>query len=131
MDTTPRIDDSRDVGMSCSRSAMLMVAAFIMVGTPARSTPSSDAPVGRSIPVISGHTASSIDGILLSRPFRRSTFSPFTPWKSRLKIVLEETNEKIVDECDLGPAVPPLRFLTSVPVELASCHVLTQPPLRC
>ena len=82
--------------MSCSRSAMLMVAAFIMVGTPARSMPSSDAPVGRSIPVISGQAASSIDGILLSRDFRRSTFSPFTPWKSRLKIVLEETNEKIV-----------------------------------
>jgi hypothetical protein len=110
---------------------MLMVAAFIMIGTSGRSTQGSDAPVGQSSPLLNGHTASSIDGILSSRPWRTSTFSPFIPWKSRSKIVLEETNQKIVDECDLGPAIPPLGLLTSVPVELALCHVLTRPPLRC
>jgi hypothetical protein len=110
---------------------MLMVAAFIMIGTSGRSTQGSDAPVGQSSPLLNGHTSSSIDGILLSRPGRRSTFSPFIPWKSRSKIVLEETKQKIVDECDLGPAIPPLGLLTSLPVDLALCHVLTRPPLRC
>ena len=66
----------------------------------------------------------------LIQTVRRSTFSPFVPWKSRSKIVLEETNHKVVDECDLGPAIP-LRLLSSVPIELASCHVITRPPLRC
>ena len=110
---------------------MLMVAAFIMVGTSGRSTQGSDAPVGQSSPLINGHTTLSFDGILLSRPWRRSTFSTFIPWKSRSKIVLEETNQKIVDECDLGPAIPPLGLLTSIPVELVPCRVLTRPPLRC
>jgi hypothetical protein len=91
----------------------------------------SDTPIGQSIPLIVGHAGSSIDRILVSRPWRRSTFSPFIPWKSRSKIVLEESNPKIVDECDLGPAIPPLRFLTSVPIELAQRHLVARPPLRC
>jgi hypothetical protein len=110
---------------------MLMVAAILLIGAPRQSTHISDDVVRQANLVITGLTASSIDGIDLSRPVRRSTFSPFVPWKSRSKIVLGETNQKVVDECDLGPAIPPLRLVTSVPIELAACHVLTSPPLRC
>ena len=95
---------------------MLMMAAILFVGGPTQSRQGSDELAGQSIPAITCHTTSLINGILISRPLRRSTFSPFIPWKSRSKIVLEETNHEVVDECDLGPAIPPLRLLKSVPI---------------
>ena len=49
----------------------------------------------------------------MARPVGRAAISQFSPWKNRIKTVLGETNDKIVEERDLGPAVLPGRASSS------------------
>ena len=80
---------------------------------------------------ITSHPESSTSWLTFYRPSRRTTLSRFVPWKGRIKSVLEETIQEIVDECDLGPAVPPDRLITSATIELATVPFSKRPPLRC
>jgi len=88
-------------------------------------------PVDRTHPQITQRTASLVGWMLLTPPVREATLSQFVPWKSRSKIVLEETNQKTVEEHDLGLAVPPDRLMAIAPIELASSPHSIHPPLRC
>jgi hypothetical protein len=117
--------------MNCGRLAMLMLITGILLCAPTRGSQSSGAPAGKTLTLITEHTGSSVDSIIVSRPYRGATCSQFIPWRRRLKTILEETNEKVVEECDLGPAIPPDRFINSAPIQLASCPLATPPPLRC
>ena len=47
-------------------------------------------------------------------PRRAATFSQFVPWKSRVKSVIEERLHEVVEECDLGPAIEPDRYIRHV-----------------
>ena len=57
--------------------------------------------------------------------------SQFTPCKTRIKIVLGETYQKVVEERDLGPAILPGQIIAPATVELVSCATSQRPPLRC
>ena len=45
--------------------------------------------------------------------------------------MLEETIEKIIEECDLGPAIPTDRPIASAAHALTSCRFPKRTPLRC
>ena len=67
----------------------------------------------------------------LPRPSRGRTLSQFTPWKSRIKSVLEETKQRLIEEYDLGPGIVFVELLSSGTLEPMSSPLPTHPPLRC
>ena len=73
----------------------------------------------------------SVNWAHLARPLGRSAVSRFTPWKNRIKSVLEEPNDKLIEERDLGPVVlPGQRFILGT-YDLDICTLPTFPHLRC
>jgi hypothetical protein len=63
-----------------------------------------------------------------TRPTSVSTFSPF---RSRLKSVLEETNPRFIEESDLGPVSIPNHFVRLVWSRPGVSGQLDTLPLRC
>ena len=74
-------------------------------------------------------TSPSIGWYALYRPCRRPTIAQFIPWKARVKSMLEETIQEVVDECDLGPAVGLDRLIMSARIELATPLLSKRVPL--
>jgi hypothetical protein len=62
---------------------------------------------------------------------QRPPISPLTPWKGRLKSVLEETNPEFVDEFDLEPVVIPRQLSLTLPIALIADRLALAPRLRC
>jgi hypothetical protein len=60
-----------------------------------------------------------------------STLTRFTPWKARPKIVLGESDQRLYDETDLGPALMPVGLSSSVPTTTTTLRRPSLPPLRC
>jgi hypothetical protein len=118
-------------GVLCGRSAMLVLIACTLLGASSRASQITDDSTERVHSVITGRTGTLMIWPDSSRPCRGATLSQFTPWKTRLKSVLEETKQRIVEECDLGPALISGHIFTSGTVELLSCPLPTRPPLRC
>jgi hypothetical protein len=116
--------------MCFDRSAVLIAGLLF-----APSVLASDHSVGRLVD--RAHQAATVQfgstpgWFVQSEPARNAGLLPFIPRKIRPKIVLGETNYKLVDEHDLGPAVPPDRQIASLPVELSFRSLATSPPLRC
>jgi hypothetical protein len=108
-----------------------MLITGILLCAPTLGSQNAGAPAARTQTMISERSGAAVDSIIVSRPSRGASCSQFIPWRRRLKTVLEETNEKVVEECDLGPAIAPDRITTSAPVSLASCPLAAPPPLRC
>ena len=80
-----------------------------------------------------------VDWHLLARATRAATLAQFTPWRARPKIVLGETNHKLVDESDLGPVLVPSRLIFSrrrlpssshLPIFSASLLIISDLPCR-
>jgi hypothetical protein len=117
--------------MICGRSAMLMLIACLVLGAPSRGSQIIEVPAERLDSLIAGHSGASIDWPHSPRPSREATLAQFSPWKTRIKIVLGETKQRVTEECDLGPAMLSGRFFTSATVELPSCPLPIRPPLRC
>jgi hypothetical protein len=117
--------------MNHVRSAVLMLIAGILLGAPSRGSETasfrSDLILSRTVrreksPVISRHSP---------LPARRATLSAFTPWKTRIKSVLAETYQRVIDESDFGPAIPPGQLLAAATFDLTCRSVSIWPPLRC
>jgi hypothetical protein len=68
---------------------------------------------------------------LATAPPRRAAISRHTPWMSRLKSVLEQTNPQIGEESDLGPAPTPNGPLSLVTIESPARPLDSSHPLRC
>ena len=115
--------------MTCSRSAILMLTACIVLAAAAHTSQSTESPADKTQLFVSGHTGISIVGPHSSLLPRGATLSRFTPWRTRLKSVLPETDPKIVEECDCGSAFLPDRPITSALGEPASCPFTTRAPL--
>ena len=117
--------------MICGRSAMLMLIACMLVGGPSRGSQITGVPAERLDSLIAGHSGAFIVWPDSPRPSRGATLSQFTPWKTRIKIVLEDSKQRFTAECDLGPAMLSGRFFKSATFELPSCPLPIHPPLRC
>ncbi len=117
--------------MSAVKTATVSLAALILLCSPTSSPLHSDAVRRVDHGALTLRADSSIALITLARPPRLSSAAPFAPWRRRLKSVLEETDQKIGDECDFGPVVLPSRHARSNPVDLNSRRIPTALPLRC
>ncbi len=77
----------------------------------------------------------------IPRDCEKSTYSPsvsrpasvtsYSPWRSRLKSVLEETSPRIIVESDLGPLPSPSHFIPFVSSGLSPSRRVATLPLRC
>jgi len=123
--------DLRGTLMICGRSAILMLMACISLGAHTRGSQSPESSADPIHAVIAGHTGLSIDWPHSPRLAHGATLSRFTPWRNRLKTVLQETAPKLFEECDFGFAVLPYRLIISAAVERVSCPLATRAPLRC
>jgi len=110
---------------------MLMLINCILLCPPWGGSQAFGAPANRVDAQIDANVGSSIGSFASFSPSRRATLARFIPWKNRSKIMLGETIENIVEECDLGPAVSPDRAIAIAMDDLAFCSSATRPPLRC
>jgi hypothetical protein len=62
---------------------------------------------------------------------RAHSISPFSPWRYRLKSVLQETDSRITQESDLGPMPLPDRFYSSMARTPRLDQSRPTIPLRC
>jgi hypothetical protein len=117
--------------MICGRSATLMLVASALLGGTSRGSETANLPTERAAYLTAGHLESSTILPHFRLPTRGSTLSHFTPWKTRIKSVLGESYERIVDEGSLGLAILPQRLVTSATIEFGSSPLPFRPPLRC
>jgi hypothetical protein len=85
----------------------------------------------RGVAVAVGDSSSSfllLGSAQFPRPCR---FSPYSPYRTRLKSVLEETDREIVGERDLGPVTPTKRPAACAKLQLVASRLSTVRPMRC
>ena len=114
-----------------SRSAMLVLIACILVGAPSSGSTISDHSNDRAASRTTANLASYACGLHSSLPARPATLSRFTPWRTRIKSVLAETYQRIIDEGDLGVAILPGHLCSFATRELVSRPLPIRSPLRC
>jgi hypothetical protein len=117
--------------MNPVRPAVLMLIAGVVLGAPSRG---SETASFRADQILSRTVRSEKSSVILRHaplPARRATLSAFTPWKTRIKSVLAETYQRVIDETDFGPAIPPGQILASTSFDLTSRPVSIRTPLRC
>jgi hypothetical protein len=117
--------------MSAARTAAVSLMALILLSSPTSRPRQSDAPSRGDHGAAMLRADSSIALIPLASLPRPSSIAPFAPWRSRLKSVLEETSQRVVDQFDLGPVVLPIELSRSPSVEMIDHHLPMAPPLRC
>jgi hypothetical protein len=110
---------------------MLIACVLLLPSERARSQRCADPSVGRVEARLSADIGSSPVWLASSDASRGAKFSLFIPWKTRSKIVLEETKDRINEEHDLGLAIPPHRPIGSMPIELVVHLNSTSLHLRC
>ena len=62
---------------------------------------------------------------------RPSSVAVYSPWRSRLKSVLEETSHRVIEESDLGPVPSPSHVIPFISSGSSLSRGLTPVPLRC
>jgi hypothetical protein len=118
--------------MICSGSANMLLITCVLFVPHSWGSSVSAAPAKPAVAVVSSSVAPGTGRLTGQRlPRRAATFSQFVPWRNRVKSVIEERVYEVVDECDLGPAIPPDRSITSVRIISAERLILVFPPLRC
>jgi hypothetical protein len=81
---------------------------------------------------LEAHAAGASQGLSLPHKAPRpATLAQFAPWKLRTKVVLTETDDKVVMESDLGPAYSVARCSCSDPGLVRTRRLPATPPLRC
>ena len=116
--------------MHAGRTAMLTLLSCILVAPATHCLPSIEPPANRKL-AVTAYPAQSSVGWLSSRPPQATKFVQIVRWKARPKIVLGETDQKVVEEVDLGPALSLTRPVSFVPIASASCRVPPTSRLRC
>ena len=117
--------------MKCGRSAILMLIASAVLGAPSHGSDVTGDPADRVHSLTTGHSVAMTAWLRSPWQSHGPSLSQFTRWKTRIKSVLEETEQRVVEECDFGPATLCGQFFTSTAVHLLSCPLCTRPPLRC
>ena len=117
--------------MTCGRSAMLMLTACILPAAHTRGSQMTG-PAAISIHrLITGPSVPSIAWPNSPRWLGRATFSGFTPWRGRLKSVIEQAKPKMSEACEIGSANLPSQLIPTTAVDLVDCHSPTRERLRC
>jgi hypothetical protein len=110
------------------RTAMLILTSLVLSVPNARGVQ----PVGpraENAPVARPLASAPADlGAVDSSPL---SLTPFTPWKMRRKAVLEETDTRIGQESDLGPACLPDRVSSLAQLGPIRSRLINRIPLRC
>jgi hypothetical protein len=117
--------------MVCGRSALLMLTACVLLGTASRGSAIERDPAQHTRLAMERHSGNASVLPHLARPSSGRAVSRFTPWKSRVKSVLEETNDKTVEVRDLGPVILPVKRSIAATFELLTRRLPTFPHLRC
>lgn len=117
--------------MNYRRSAASMLISFILLGAASHDCKAVQLRADSMAP--RGTADAKSVAISLHSPIasRGATLSPFTQWKSRIKIVLVETYERIIEESEFGLVIPPAQLFVASTSELVSCPLPIRPPLRC
>jgi hypothetical protein len=117
--------------MMYSRSAMALLITCIMLCGPSRGSETADSSADRVASLVAGNVTTPLIWSNSARPARGATVSLFTPWKTRIKSVLAETYQRIIEERNLGSAILPGQLFAAATVELVSSPPRMRPPLRC
>jgi hypothetical protein len=116
--------------MLAVRTAMLILVGCIFLSPATQGTAS----VGTRPAAASAVTACAPDsytGSFVARLPQAAKFLQFVRWKARPKIVLGETDRKVVEEVDLGPVVSPGRIMLSAPMWSTPSSIAATSRLRC
>jgi hypothetical protein len=113
------------------RSAMALLITCLVLCAPSRGSEIADSAANRAASLVAGNFTAPLSWSHSARPARGATLSQFTPWKTRIKSVLAETYQRIIEERDLGSAILPAQLFTAGTVELVSSPHRMRPPLRC
>jgi hypothetical protein len=110
--------------MSLRRLSLLIIAVLLL-------TP--DASRVRSSQSPEGHQAAAVarSSIVPSSGPRTSSLSPFSSWRYRLKSVLQESDNRLIHEADLGPVPMPEPSCSSDAQTPRFDPSRTIVPLRC
>lgn len=114
-----------------SRSAVLALIACILLGASSHGSTITANPVDRGSSLAARDSALHTSVLHASVPARAATLLRFIPWKTRIKSVLAETYQRIVDEGELGVAILPGQVFSPATLELVSCPLAVRSPLRC
>jgi hypothetical protein len=117
--------------MSAAKTVVASFLALLLLSCPPRVSRNSQARSGG--PEV-GVAACAITPSALSPSGhmpRSTSVTRFAPWRNRIKIVLEETNHEIPEECDFGPAVLPTQNSNSTSIELIDHRPPASRCLRC
>jgi hypothetical protein len=117
--------------MTWARSALLMLIACMLLGPSSRGSEHTGYPADRAHSLMTGGSEALVGWLDVHSPSRRVTLSQFTPWKTRIKSVLEETKQRVIEEFDLGPIILSGQLFTSGSVDRTFCLLPTRLPLRC
>jgi hypothetical protein len=113
------------------RLALLMLATCTLLGGTSHGSQIERDSADPMHIAIDGHPGSSIVWPHMARPVGQAALSRFTPWKTRIKSVLGESNHEIIEERDFGPAIEPGQHFSLGTLQLVICPPTTFPPLRC
>ena len=113
------------------RSAMALLITCLVLCAPSRGSEIADSAANRAPSLVAGNFTEPLSWSHSARPVRGATLSQFTPWKTRIKSVLAETYQRIIEERDLGLAIPPGQLFSTATVEPVSSPHRMRPPLRC
>jgi len=90
------------------RSAILVLMAGFLLATVATGARESKVRSKLDPIHVAGATAKRVLSLSASRPVSISIQSP---WRSRLKSMLDETDPRVVEESDLGPVLVPIQTI--------------------
>jgi hypothetical protein len=117
--------------MLVTRSAIVLLVGCIFLSPATHVSPSSKPVANHTVDRMVCHSGASDHGQLIIRASGPMTPLRFTRWRPRPKIVLGETDQKVVDESDLGHVLIPSPHTCSGPTPSISPYLPVILPLRC
>jgi hypothetical protein len=116
--------------MHAVRTAMLILVGWICLSPATQGAVSADSRPSCAVAVTADKPELSTRWFASRLP-RAAKFVPMIRWKARPKIVLGETDRRVGEEVDLGPALVPDRLISSAPLPWTSSAVAAPSRLRC
>jgi hypothetical protein len=117
--------------MPARRTAIVLLFSCVCLVPAARGTPSSGAAPSTADTQSALRVAPQARSRRLPVTPRRAGLPSFSRWRWRLKSVLENTDPKLIDEADVGPALPPNQPGITCPMNGRISRLIVLTPLRC
>jgi hypothetical protein len=117
--------------MICGRLALLVITTYVACGVTSRSSQPESNAADRGDYSVEADGRASIGLPQLARTADKAGISRFALWKKRIKGVLADSDDRVVDERDLGPAILPGHGFLLRALEPVKSPLPTFAPLRC